>query len=416
MHKLSFPIILAAVLAITGAVNAQKTSEKYMISATAGGVNFVSGDVSRVGVDAGRLLKYDNVRVGQHVLTGENGRIEVLMNPGSYIRVGPNSEFSFESVALDDLRASLNRGSAIFEVYATDRFQVIVTTPSGAVTIADSGVYRFDLDESGNGSLAVVKGKAKIAGRTDVIKEGREVQLGSTALAVKFDKKLTTDELSMWSRDRSKELAKATSSLSASAMNTTLLSSFTSGRFGLWDSFGVWVFDASHSGYCFLPFGFGWRSPYGFGVNSGIDWWQLQRLTSNPMYFPRGYPQSPGNMPPGGNMSPGTVAVSPPVAPAGGGTQTEPAPIGRHPRMDPPPFAEIQRQQKVDPAFLPGEDGFRRGRSEVGTRSIEGPSAPFSGSSPSVISSSPAAAPMSAPAIAPAQGRPGPGKVSPIDD
>jgi len=71
MHKLSFPIILAAVLAITGAVNAQKTSEKYMISATAGGVNFVSGDVSRVGVDAGRLLKYDNVRVGEHVVTGK---------------------------------------------------------------------------------------------------------------------------------------------------------------------------------------------------------------------------------------------------------------------------------------------------------------------------------------------------------
>jgi hypothetical protein len=413
MRKKTFPLVLTAILCIS-AVTAQRSAEKYLISATAGGVNFISGEVSRVGPQTGHLLKGDSIRVGESVLTGENGRVEVLMNPGSFIRVGPNSEFSFESVALDDLRATLKRGSAIFEVYATDRFQVIVTTPSGALTIADSGVYRFDLDQSGMGSFSVLKGKAKIAGRTDVIKEGREVQLGSTAVAVKFDKKLKADELSMWSRDRSKELAKISSSLSGSALNSTLLSSFASGRFGLWDSFGVWVSDASRSGFCFLPFGFGWRSPYGFGVNTGIDWWQLQRLTYNPMYFPRGYPRSPGNMPAGNNMSPGTVAVSPPVAPGGGETPTDPAPIRPHPRMDPPPFAEIQRQQKVDPAFTPGEDGFRRGRSDVGTRAIDGPSAPFGGSSPSGMSSSPAAAPMSAPAIAPAHGRTG--KVSPIDD
>jgi len=405
MLKLSSLLVaIVAMAVVSGPVAAQRATDKYLISAQAGGVNFVSGQVQRLGASRGRLLKGDSIAVGDTIQTGENGRIEVLMNPGSFIRVGPNSEFAFESVSLDDLRVSFNRGSAIFEVYATDRFQVKITTPTGVVTAADSGVYRIDLDALGSGTLAVLKGKARVAGASAVVKDGREVQIGSNTIAAKFDKKAKNDDLSLWSHDRSKELAKVSSSLSASALNAALVNSFMSGGFGLWDSFGLWVFDRARAGYCFLPFGFGWRSPYGFGVGSGIDWWQLQRMTYSPMY--------PGRYTRTTNMPTATVSGNPPAGPTNGQVAAEPAaPIRQHPKTEPPPFADIQRQQRVDPNIVRGEDGFMNGRTNGGTRGIDGMTGAPSQIGPSA---SPTAAPMSLPTVAPSRGRGG--KVSPIDD
>ena len=414
MRKQCFLVVLATLAAFAGTVNAQRAADKYLVSAQAGGVNSVNGSVTRVGIRTQQLIQGEAIGVGETVVTGENGRLEVLMNPGSFIRVGPNSEFAFASVSLDDLRVSLNRGSAIFEVYATDKFQVKVTTPSGVVMLADSGVYRFDLDDSGNGVLAVIKGKAAIAGRTDFIKDGREVQIGTNTLAVKFDKKSKADELSIWSRDRSKELAKVSSSLAGSSLNNTLLSSFAGGQFGLYNSFGLWVFDRSRSGYCFLPFGFGWRSPYGFDVMSGIDWWQLQRMTNNPAYFPRGYQQGGGiNTPP-----PTTVANSNPAPPPGPVAGDHPMHTREHPRTELPPFADVQRQQRVNPGFDRGDGEFRGRRTDGGSRGIEGPTT--AGGFPSQNVGGPgstAGAPMqqSAPA-APEPSRARGGKVSPIDN
>ncbi|MCV5132938.1 FecR family protein, partial [Escherichia coli] len=69
--------------------------DKWMISARAGGVNYVEGDVAVVRSNArsGRLLKGDMVEIGDRVSTGTSGKAEILMNPGSYIRLAGNSAF-----------------------------------------------------------------------------------------------------------------------------------------------------------------------------------------------------------------------------------------------------------------------------------------------------------------------------------
>ena len=105
--------------------------DKYVISAKAGGVNFVEGSVLVVKQNGrtGKLSKGDRVEVGDRVVTGSDGRVELLMNPGSFVRLDHNSAFRFKTTSLEDLQLLLENGSAMFEVYAANNFRVVVNGP-----------------------------------------------------------------------------------------------------------------------------------------------------------------------------------------------------------------------------------------------------------------------------------------------
>lgn len=246
-------------------------ADKFVISADAGGVGFTEGSVSvaRPGQTTGRLLvKGDRVEIGDRVTTDIDSRAEILLNPGSYLRVSENSEFEFKTTSLDDLQIALSSGSAIFEVYATDDFTVTVFTPKGQAVLVETGIYRVDLGLDGTGIIAVTDGQALVAGVK--VKEGRTATIGNgTVTVAKFDRG-KRDEMANWSRSRSKDLAKMTSSLSQRDLRTSLASSYRLGMWNMRSSFGLWVFDRFHGRYCFLPFGYGWDSPYGYGYGYGM--------------------------------------------------------------------------------------------------------------------------------------------------
>src|SRR2546423_11811963 len=123
------------------------TADKYVISAEAGGVSWIQGDitVSRPDGTGGPLVSGDRLKTGDKVTSGSVSRAEIMLNPGSHLRIAGDSAFQFRSTTLDDLRIKLDKGSAIFEVFATNQFRISVFTPKGRVTILDSGVFRFDL-------------------------------------------------------------------------------------------------------------------------------------------------------------------------------------------------------------------------------------------------------------------------------
>jgi hypothetical protein len=310
MKKLKFRLLMLvaiAVIAVAG-VSAQRTAtsstDKYMISAKAGGVNQIAGSVNiaRVNDTSGLLLKGDQIEVGEKVSTGSDGRVEVLLNPGSYLRLGSNSAIEFKTTSLDDLQVKLDSGSAIFEVFATKEFTVSIFVPKGMVKIIESGVYRVDVGSDGSGIVAVTEGKAQVGGTT--VKEGRIGTIdGNKVVTAKFDRD-QRDELAEWSKTRSKVLASMTASLKNRDVRDSLLSSFNMGRWGMMDSFGLWVYNPFYRTYCFLPFGYGWSSPYGYGYGPGIWWYQLPPVIYNP----------PIQNPPikvGGTRPPVTTATAP---------------------------------------------------------------------------------------------------------
>ena len=275
----------------------------YVISARAGGVNFLEGKVSIVRKDgkSGLLLKTDTVEIGDKVVTGADGRAEILLNPGSFVRLGANTEFEFETTDLDNLKLKLSAGSAIFEVYADNEFKVSLDLPDADIELTRSGVYRVDVLADGSGKLSVWKGRVVIddqeikAGKTAVIK-------GKTASAVaKFDRD-NKDPLDIWSDLRAKEASKINKRLQRDALTTALLGSYNRGIWNTYNTFGLWVFDYLTGRWCFLPFGFGWNSPYGYGYGFNINYCPLPPIVymppnPNPSTPPTTNPTSP-NLPP----------------------------------------------------------------------------------------------------------------------
>ena len=309
-------------------------ADKYMISANAGGVNFVEGDVTvlRKNGHSGPLLKRDHLEIGDIVSTGSTGKAEILLNPGSFLRLGSNSKFAFRTTNLDDLQIALTSGSAMFEVFATDSFTVSIFTPKESLTVAETGVYRIDLLGDGTGTLSVIEGKAEVGDYpATIVKKGRTTSLGtSNSTVAKFDRG-KRDELAEWSRTRGKDLAKMASSLQNVAMRNTLASTYRNGRWNVYQSFGLWVFNPFSAAYCFLPFGSYWNSPYGYGYGQGFGWYNFP-----PIYY---YP------PPRGNPDQTRVAVAPtsetPADPI-----TRPKPPEDSSRIaGPPPFTQLERRR-----------------------------------------------------------------------
>jgi len=50
----------------------------------------------------------------------------------------------------------------------------------------------------------------------------------------------------------------------------------------MYDSYGLWVFSRFHGSYCFLPFGYGWSSPYGYFYPRDIWYYNLPPVIYNP--------------------------------------------------------------------------------------------------------------------------------------
>jgi hypothetical protein len=341
--------------------------DKYLISAKAGGVNFVEGMVTVVANDGsqGRLTKGDRLEAGDVVTTGANGKAEILLNPGSYARLGSNSTFEFKSTSLDELEINLSRGSAIFEVFASKDFEVTLTTPRSKMALIQSGIYRLDVLADGSGKLIINKGRAQLYDNTaTVVKGDREVTVnGSTSQVAKFDGD-DKDSLDIWSKERAKELARISRKADVKNMRTALMSSFYGRQWNMYNSFGLWAYDPFWGSYSFLPFGWGWNSPYGYGFGPCIGAYNLPPVVYMPPH----------------NTNPTT---------GGGGGGNPNTPIAQNPRggvhppfaSSAPPFVRIQNDPKSGSSITDNGGGFIR----PPTRDISNDS-----SSPSFPSSSPA--------------------------
>jgi hypothetical protein len=295
---------LAFVCAGAAGVARGDVRDLRVVSARAGGVNLVSGDVKvrrAASADWLALSAPDELKSGDTVRTGLTGRVEVLLNPGSYFRAGGGTEFTLASADLDSLRVELARGGAIVEAtgYGDMNLSIDVAVPGALVKIVRSGVYRINVPAAGPAEVAVTKGRA-VVGST-VIKGGKVARVsGGNVEVAKIDKQWR-DELDQWSRERGKELAKANERLSRRAVRSAfMLGSYDNIYGGGWGGNGLWFFNANARCYTFLPFGMGWRSPYGYGYGLGV-------------YLPR--PNQGGWVPPNNQPSGGGTASNP-----GGGT------------------------------------------------------------------------------------------------
>jgi hypothetical protein len=288
-----FSAFLVAVLFDVSAGFAQESrrtvsdaASMYVVSAKAGGVNYIEGKVTvaRKFGKSGYLLRGDTLEIGDRVSTGADEKAEILLNPGSFVRLAENSSFEFTTTSFEDLQLKLNRGSAMFEVITDNNFSFAVNTPNARFYVVQTGVYRIDVLNDGTDKIEVWKGSAQIgdANNATLIKGGKQavVKNGEVSIA-KFDRD-DKDALEIFSKARAKELAKVNAKLQSADVRTSLMSSFYQTRWSLYNSYGLWVYSPFYNSYCFLPFGYGWSSPYGYYYPRDIWYYNLPPVIYNP--------------------------------------------------------------------------------------------------------------------------------------
>lgn len=285
MKKASFGLFptLAAIAiiclpAFSFAQDPLPTRDRFVISARAGGVNAVTGRatvLTQGNTVWEQLTITEDLQTGDIVKTDTDGRVEMLLNPGSYLRLGENSEFELTNNSLDNLEIRLLRGTAVFEATGPDdsRMQINISTPHTKLAIVRRGLYRLNVVPGDNTELIVRKGRVMLDRSQTKINGGNKVVFSNETFFVakmqEADKK-KVDGVDTWSKERSKTLAQANRKIQRREMSALL-----AGTRDRWfrhsaASSGLWYYNASYSCYTFVPFYMGWGSPYGFSYSRAV--------------------------------------------------------------------------------------------------------------------------------------------------
>jgi hypothetical protein len=334
LHLMLKTIGLVVSLAILVCAGHGQSREKFGISAKAGGVNAASGRVmvTRTGQAPQLLTDRDDLFAGDVVTTDYASQTEVLLNPGSYLRVAPNSEFVMVDNSLNNLVVKLVKGSAIVEAsggdYADVRINVLANQQS--LVIIRGGIYRFNV-QPGATDLLVRKGRVMPGGNTPaVVKSGTKITYAAGApLVAKLDKK-EQDDFDLWSKKRAETLARANEKISSRTFDDYLsrMSSFD-WAFSAANPWGLWTYSSFSRCYTFMPFRYGWSSPYGHYY--GNYYWPYRGYGPNPVIV--GNPPSSGSSPtypggsssgPGPSSSTGSPSMAPSAPPSNMGSQAGP--------------------------------------------------------------------------------------------
>jgi hypothetical protein len=211
---------------------------QVVISTKGGFVNDVQGMAN---VKTGQVLDS-----GTSIMTGAEGRVEVLLNPGSYLRLTGNSEAVLEGLDFPDVGVRIIRGDALIEAAGFDkRTPLEVSANSFKANIIDDGIYLIS-----DSAISVIDGKLQPLAAKTTYGKGWQVSSGSS---VKLGKRVPT-ALESWSLLRSEELAKANVDVGLSLRESPNVK--------VDDLFDVWLWSPRYGTFTFMP-GYGYRSPYG---------------------------------------------------------------------------------------------------------------------------------------------------------
>jgi hypothetical protein len=160
-----------------------------------GTLNYVEGQASIEGRPVTPNSVGNAVLEGGQYLSTANGKAEVLLTPGVFLRLGNDSTVQMVSPNLTQTEVKLERGHANVEVDQLYKQNVIlIDLEKGQTQLLQNGLYTFDADSS---TVRVFDGKANVFPGSNLqadvkpidVKGGRELTLtGEPAKPQHFDK------------------------------------------------------------------------------------------------------------------------------------------------------------------------------------------------------------------------------------
>jgi hypothetical protein len=226
-------------------------------------IHYVEGQVQLEGQTVEpKFGEFPEVKNGQTLATTD-GRVEVLLTPGVFLRLSEDSSFKMVSNKLESTALEVVSGSALIEVDELLKDNSIqIKVKDATVELSKKGLYRFEADPA---RLRVYDGEARVTSgeQTSIAHKGRQVDLNGVLVASNFDPK-ATDAFYRWASRRSSYIATANVSSARAAGQSGWLSS---GQYGSWAYnpwFGMFTY-LPGSGYGYNPFGWSYFSPMTVG-------------------------------------------------------------------------------------------------------------------------------------------------------
>ena len=215
--------ILIALVAFAAKGQQQETFQGFATGIRANAVKgevFYEHDGGKFELEPGNILGE-----GNFVKTGSNSYAELLLQPGNYLRLGPDSEFQIFSDQHDKMRLKLNRGAMSVEILdkegedssiyieSVDQLHELirVITPNAEVFVTRPGIFRINAWSTDNTEVIARDGELLINGRR--VKGKRSATASKDGVNIAEINSKLEDGFDVWSRTRAEELVKANRAL-----------------------------------------------------------------------------------------------------------------------------------------------------------------------------------------------------------
>jgi hypothetical protein len=249
-----------------------------VISAKSGMVSKAEGEVF-IGETAVAESQTNFPEVKENaVLSTKQGRAEILLTRGVYMRIGEDASFKMLTTRLIDTRLEILTGSALIEAAEIVKDNnLTILAGEATVAVTKHGLYRFDMKDN---SLKVFDGTASVTvnGETMLVGQGRLLKMDAGKPVIEKFNKDEVDALDNWSRRRAEQIARANPS-SAKQVYDSGCGPYGNGRFNAsnwaavnnnnpnspcYNPCGGWRYNTWYGLITYIPCGANIYSPYGY--------------------------------------------------------------------------------------------------------------------------------------------------------
>jgi hypothetical protein len=268
-----------------GVLMAGSACAQYVISSHSGVVQYVEGRAFLAGQPIEpKFGQFPDIKENQEFRT-EDGRAEILLTPGVFLRLGENSAIRMLSTRLVDTRVEVLSGSAIIESNEIPKDNAIeLVYKKDSIRLQKQGLYRVDTEPA---RFQVFEGEAAVTDPSGqlTLHGGKQTNLAGVLMAENFNRKAEDqDALYRWSDRRASYVAQANVAAASSASGSGYGgygygggygSGFAGLGYGLGSGYGYpgsaypgylggWAFNPMFGMYTYMPYsGFGY-SPFGY--------------------------------------------------------------------------------------------------------------------------------------------------------
>src|ERR1700735_5183225 len=216
-----------------GVLVAGSACAQYVISSHSGVIQYVEGRafLGDKPVEP-KFGQFPDIKENQEFRT-EDGRAEILLTPGVFLRLGENSSIRMLSTRLVNTRVEVLSGSAIVESNEMPKDNAVqLVYKKDSISLQKQGLYRLDTEPA---HFQVFEGEAVVTDPSGqlTLKGGKQTNLAGGLMGENFDPKADDqDALYRWSDRRASYVSQANVASAAAAGNSYAGSGYGGSGYG----------------------------------------------------------------------------------------------------------------------------------------------------------------------------------------